>query len=102
MTLSLKDRLNFVLLFPEKGNIIQQILVADISKKVSLTQDEIKEFELKQEGTVLKWNEEKAKDIEVEFTEAELNLLKEQIKELDSKGEITQAILPLCLKLQKA
>jgi hypothetical protein len=102
MKLTVKDRLNFAALYPEKGNILQQILVKGIVEKVSVTPKEAEEIELKVNGNQVMWNLEKAKthDKKVEFSEAELNLLKEQVKLLDTRGEINQNILGLCLAIQ--
>ena len=100
MKLTIKDRLNFGILYPQQGNILTQLLVKSIAEKVELEQDEIKEIELKQEENQLTWEQDKAKELEVEFTEAEINLLKEQVKLLDEKKEIALQNLDLCLKIQ--
>ena len=97
MKLSIKNRLNFGVFYPQEGNITTQLLVKDIAGKVNLTQDEITTIELKQADTQITWNEEKAKDKEIEFTEAELNFLKEQISKLDGENKISQEILDTCL-----
>ena len=101
MKLSIKNRINFGILYPEKGDILTQLLVKSIAEKVVLTIEEIKKIGLKQEGTLLQWDQRKDKDKEVEFTEAEINLLKERVKELDEKKEINQQVLELCLLIQE-
>jgi hypothetical protein len=88
-------------LYPQKGNMIEQTLVRDINEKVRLTQDEMKMAGFKADGNAFRWEEDKVKAKEVEFTEAELNLLKEQVKRKDEKKEITQELLPLCQKINK-
>lgn len=99
MLLSVKERLNFSVVYPEKGNIVEQRLVKDIADKIELSQKEMEEIELKAMGDRVQWNEEKAKDKEVEFTKMELDLLKRQVRELDGKKEITPNILSLCEKI---
>lgn len=99
MKLSIKERLNFGAILPQKGNIVEQKLARDIGEKIEISQKEMKEIGLKAVGDTVQWNEKKAKDKNVEFTEMELDLLKKQVKELDEKKEITANILSLCLKI---
>ena len=98
MKLTIKERLNFGALYPEKGNIVEQKLVRDIAEKIDISQKEMKEIGLRSlENGVLQWNDKKAKTRKVEFTEMEMDLLKKQVKELDEKKEITANILSICL-----
>jgi hypothetical protein len=106
MKLLIKDRLVIGNLYPAQGNILQQTLIRDISKKVEVTQDEMKQIKLVPiEGAQgMKWDPEEAGklgDRDVEFTAAELNLLKEQVNKLDRENKITQGLLDLCLKIKE-
>lgn len=106
MKLTIFDRILISQLYPQKGNLIQLTLVEDIIKKVRIGQEEIKEIELKQipsdKGISYKWNRDKAKVLDVDFTKAEIDLLRNQVEELDDKGEITQDLLLVCRKIQEA
>lgn len=99
INLTLKERINFGALYPQKGNIVEQKLIRDIAEKIEISQGEMKEIELRATGTQVQWNEKKAKDKKVEFTEMEMDLLKRQVRELDEKKEVTANILSLCLKI---
>lgn len=99
MKLSIKDRLTIASLYPQQSNIVEQVIVKDIKKKVDLSQSEFKEINLKVSEGKYTWNN-KAKDKEVDFTESELSLLKSQIDKLDKEKKITQDILSLCLKIK--
>lgn len=101
MKFSIKDRLNFPTLYPQTGNILTQILVKSISEKVTLTPEEIEEIDLKSDGQLLRWDETKAQEKEIEFTEAEINLLRERVSEMDNNKQINQDILPLCLLIKQ-
>jgi len=106
MKLSVKDRLVIGNLYPAQGNILQQTLVRDIAKKVEVTQDEMKQINLAPiEGSQgMKWDPEEASKLgekEVVFTEAELNLLKEQVSRVDRENKITLGLLDLCLKIRE-
>ena len=106
MKLSIKDRLVIGNLYPAHGNILQQTLVRDIAKKVEVTQDEMKQIKLApMEGSQgMKWDPELAEkigDMELQFTDAELNLLKEQVKKMDSENRVTLGLLDLCIKIRE-
>ena len=106
MKITIGDRLAFNRLYPQKGNMVEQILVEDIIEKVGLGQKEVKRIELKAQtnprgGVSYNWDAEKAKDLKVDFTQAELELLKNQVKELDKAKQITQTILSICKKIRE-
>lgn len=100
MELSIKNRLNFQTLLPRSGNILEQILIKGITDRVNLTHEEAEQIELKSEGQTLRWNPDKAFEKEIEFSEAEINLLKEQVKRLDQEKAVNQDNLELCLIIQ--
>ena len=101
MKLSTKDRLIIPGLYPQQSNIIDQVLIKDIKLKVDLIQSEFKEIDFKIIGDKYTWNNKKGKDKEVNFTEAELSLLRTQIEKMDKEKKITQEILSLCLRIKE-
>jgi len=100
MELTFKDRLVFGSLYPAKGSILIQTIVSDIQDKVSLSQDDMVKANLRLENKQYKWDTTKVKPIEVEFTHAELNFLKERVQELDKKEEVEFDCLALFKKIQ--
>lgn len=100
MKLNIADRINLINIFPAESGMVQQILVKDIAKKVEFTQDEIKEVNLVQKDGMITWTPEKAKDKEVEFTEMELNFLRECVDTLDKNKKISQQLIDLCLLIK--
>lgn len=100
MKLTIKDRIIFNQFYPEKGNLTEQILVKDIIKKIELTQKDLEKYEIKSEGQQVSWNPKKDKPTDVEFSEAELDLLKKQVDKKDENGEITQDTLDLCVRIK--
>jgi len=101
--LTVKDRLTFQTLYPKQSNLINQTLVRDIDKKVSLTQEEQKLIGLKtvREG-VIRWDEEADAAKNVKFTDTEISFLKSQVDRLDKAEQINQDILDLCIKIREA
>jgi len=100
MKLMIFERIIIQKLYPNTGNLITQTIVKDISEKVRITQDEMKEIEFKiEENSKYIWNKDKDKGKDINFTEMEINLLKNEVEKLDKEEMITQDILGLCLKI---
>ncbi|MDD4026992.1 MAG: RNA-binding protein [Candidatus Shapirobacteria bacterium] len=100
MILKIADRLNLARLFPQEGGILTQLTVKDIAKKIEFSQEEIKDIELKQNGQMLRWNPKKEIEIDVEFSSAEMNFLKERVESLDKEQKVTQDMVDLCLLIR--
>lgn len=110
MRLSVKDRLSFEVLFPREGDITTQMMVRDIRGRISLTDAEKKRIGLKPANLPgmppgrgsLQWNADKEKDLDPQFSGAELVFLKKQVEDLNTGKKITGDILDLCLKIRDA
>lgn len=103
MKLSVKERLVVGSLLPKEGNIMVQTLARDIREKTKLLQKEFKDvgFKVTPQGGY-QWDKKKAKSKKVDFTSAELGLLKKQVDILDKQNKITQELLDICLKIKEA
>ena len=94
MKLNLLERILVLNILPAKGSFTDLIIKEDVAKKVAVTQDEIKELEIKQDDKGLHWKQtDKVWDIE--FKDLEKELVKKQLKELDEKKELTGEHLSL-------
>jgi hypothetical protein len=110
MRLSIADRICFEAVLPDKGNMAQQLMVRDIRGRTSISPVERKRIKLQtvavpgmEPGQVhMKWDEKKAKLMDPQFTGAELDMLKQQVKALDEAGEVKDNILDLCMKIRDA
>ena len=90
MQLSIPERIQFDVCLYEEGNFIEMTLRQAIIEKVRVTQEEVAEIELKtDDGQTFSWNKEKAGDKEIDFTSAELELIKKKLRELDMQGKLT-------------
>ncbi len=101
MKLDVKEILGFGALLPPKGNLIEIGLVQDMSKKVSLSQEEKEKIGLVAKGPgQLSWKDEKfTKDID--FSDTEIDFLKQQITRLDKEKNITLDLIGLCRKIKE-
>ena len=102
VALTVKERLLISQIYPEKSSITDQTIVRDIMRKLEITQEEQTEIEFKTTPQGFTWNQEKEKVSAVEFTDAELNLLKNQVNNLDKEQKVTQQLVELCLKIKNA
>lgn len=103
MKLNTLERLFFNAHFLLKsGGFIEMLTIDSIQKKVIFTPEEIEEFGLKDnpDGSVL-FNKAKDREVEFEFTESEVSVLKKSLKELDNNKEITNDLLSICVKVDK-
>lgn len=89
------DRLTISWLFPEKGSFEDLILIDDIKKKASFSQEEVEEIGLKTEWNTLHRDATKEKDKKITFSESEKNMIAKTLKDLSEKKELTTQHLSL-------
>lgn len=87
-------------LFPERGGMLEMIIVKSIADKVALTSKEITDFSIVQEGDSIKWNQSKDTGVEIDFEKSEIELLKKQVQEMDDNKNITMRTFDLCMKIK--
>lgn len=95
MNITLLDRLIIRNILPLEGNIKSLIIIKDIVKKIELTQDEVKLFDLQaNEKGNLTWNKTGMEStFEIEFTELETNEIKFSLAKLDREKKISVDML---------
>lgn len=99
--LGVKERIGFGNFVPEENDIITQTIARDILKKVSLGQAEMKKIGMKKsEDGGWRWKKE-GPEITFVFTNAEIELLRQEVEKLDKQKKITLEMLPTCLKIRK-
>lgn len=100
MKLSIGERYSLYHLLPQKGTMAEQIIVKDIIAKILPDQAEIKRIELTEKrvpgGIARNWNVKKAKVNDIQFTELEVNSIKDAVEKADKGGDITQGNIDLC------
>lgn len=103
MKLSIFDRITLGGLLPEKSTYEQAVIVRDLRKKLTLTQDEIVKYNVRTDvvngNQMMLWNPT-FDVLDIEFTQLEKDLIKKAFTELNSRGEIrtTDEFLDLYLK----
>ena len=100
MKLTFRDRITLETILPERADLLTQAVSQDIREKTKVTQDEIEEAKLERVGSGYVWNEENTKTKNIEFTDAEINLLKDGVERLDKEKNITKDNVTLCQKIK--
>lgn len=100
MKLSGYDRLMIVQrILPEKGGLLQQIVVREIREMLSLRSDEFDKYGLREENGLLFWNEKIQSEEDYNLTSQHIEVLKQGVKALDRAEEIDDTILNVVLKI---
>ena len=100
LKLNIKDRLTMSSILPKEGSIISMTVTKDVMDKVKLSQAEMTKVGLKNSPTGLSWDDKADKGKTIEFTSAELEVMRGQITLLDNQKKITLELLPLCEKIR--
>lgn len=106
LVLGLKDRIIVPSLFPERSNLVDQVLAEDIGKKLRITQEEMEAVKFRatpsdEEGhSQYVWDGSVNSDKNVGFTKAEIEFLIKQIDRFDKGEQITPEMLPLIRAIQ--
>lgn len=98
MELNLLERLMSIQALAEykEGNFITFKTIASLRNKLFITEAEAKRCEVRIESGRYIWNNaEGSKAVEIEITEAEHKLLKEQLEKMDKANKLTPDYLSL-------
>lgn len=90
MKLKLLDRIILKGLLRTEGSFIDLTIRKDLVEKIDISQEEIKEFEIKTVGNSLEWSTEASeKEFEYDLTDLETNAVVEQLKKLDKEEKLS-------------
>ena len=88
MKLGIKDRISLLTILPQQGDFVTLTIKQDLVEKIKITQEEIKELEIKSENGSTFWNPKKEVEMELEFTELEEKLVKDSLEGLNTKKSL--------------
>lgn len=93
MKLSLRDRIILTTIFPKETSFEKMIIKKEILKKIDITPDEVKEYEIVSSEKGIQWNiKGSEKKVEFELSESELNFIATLLKELSTQEKITDEL----------
>lgn len=91
MKFNLLEKIMISNILPAEGNIKTLMIIKDIKKKVELTQDDYKEYDINvmPNGTI-RWSEKGSlAEFEIEFTELETIEIKLALQKLDKEKKLS-------------
>ena len=77
-------------------------VVNELKEKFKITSDELITIGFKQEGNQMKWDEKKEQELIIELRPVELELLKKELKIMDSANQISLESIDLAIKINEA
>ncbi len=90
MKLNLNERFAVLRIIPQEGNFATLKIVNDLKLVLAPSEAEHKEFEIIQEGEMLKWNGKGKEEREIKIGEKATDLITEALKKLDEDAKLTQ------------
>ena len=88
MELGVLERTVVMQLLPTESDYITYKVVTDLRDDLGFSEEELKEFEIKSEGTQITWDSKKAKVKEVKIGVEGAKIIGEALKKLDEQGKI--------------
>ena len=86
--LNVGERLIILQILPKEANFITLRLIRDLSGKVGLSADEFIDFDMKQEGDKISWNNKGSEEKSIDFREKEIDIIENELKKLDRENKL--------------
>lgn len=93
--LTIIERIRLLSILPKEGNFITLRLIKGLTEKIGFSPQEITDFEIKEENGMVHWNEKGNIPINIEFLDAENDLIKKELKALDSVNKLTMDLFTI-------
>jgi repressor of nif and glnA expression len=91
LKLNVMSRIIILTNLPEQGSVVEMVAKRNIRKKVDFTSDELDKLNFKTNDDKMTWDTDF--DVEIEFADSEIDLLKNIVNRLSESGLITDQIL---------
>jgi len=94
-SLGVSDRLHLLNILPKEGNAVTLRVLRQFKMKLSFSEEELKNWEIVIEGANIKWNQEKAKEKDIEIGTVMLRLIEDNLKKLNDEKKLIESQLDL-------
>ena len=101
MRLNVLERLNLLMLLPQKEDIGVLKIIRDLKNSLSLSEEEYKEFEMKTENGMTRWNLKGNEEREIPIGEIASNICSNVLKEANKQKLLTEQHISLFDKFVK-
>ena len=98
MKLNIAERITLMSILPEKSNIVTMRLMQELRTILGFTDEEIREYGIKNDGDKIFWSSDFEKEIEINQTMTVE--IKKRLQEISDKNEVTVQMLPLYEKFE--
>jgi hypothetical protein len=93
--LGVGERLMVLGVLPKEGNFVTLKVIRNLIDKLGLTTEEIEKFEVIQEGGQVTWKQEGNLPIDFDFDNVEVDIIKHELKKMDSENRLKVELLPV-------
>ena len=94
MQLTILERVLLLNVLPVEGNIITLRIIQDLRRNLAPTEEEIKKVNLRQEGTQIRWDDEKY-TADVPVGEKATDTVVAALVKMNSDNKLTEQFIPL-------
>ena len=89
MKLNLLERVTILGILPQEANFLNLKIIKDIQDVVSFTEEDFKEFDIKQTDGMITWNAKGTEEKEISIGEKATDIIVEALKELNKDKKLT-------------
>lgn len=87
--LTIPERLHLLAILPKESNFLTLKLTRDLVSSIGLSKHEFGEFEIKEVNGIITWNEKGITPVRKSFSDAELELIRKELRKLDAEFKLT-------------
>ena len=98
-SLNVLERLKLCSILPPEGSLVTLRMIRTLIGKLGLSAEEITRYEvvtLDPATGQVRWNEAGMVPVSIELEDAEIELIKKQLKDLDAKNKLTPDMVSAC------
>jgi len=89
MKLNVFERLVLLPILPAEGDFLTLKIMRELKESLSMSQTDLDEFEVKQAGEQVTWNEKGNEEREIEIGEKATEIVIDSLKKLDKEKKLT-------------
>jgi len=89
MKLNVFERLVLLPILPAEGDFLTLKIMRELKESLSMSQTDLDEFEIKQAGEQVTWNEKGNEEREIEIGEKATEIVIDSLKKLDKEKKLT-------------
>ena len=98
-SLNVLERLKLCSILPPEGSLVTLRMIRTLIGKLGLSAEEITRYEvvtLDPATGQVRWNEAGMEPVSIELEDAEVEMIRKQLKDLDAKNKLTPELVSVC------